>query len=350
MSAPPGPAVLPVRDAVRRCLADLDLGPDDTVLMGCSGGADSLALAAALAHTSQRVGRSTRRPGWPVRAGAVIVDHGLQAGSAAVAAATAATCRELGLDPVLVITAKVQERGSPEEAARAARYQAFETAIAEYGARALLLGHSLDDQAEQVLLALARGSGARSLAGIPPARGPYRRPLLGLTRADLAAACHAQGLTPWQDPTNAESGEGAPLRNRVRHELLPALERVLGPGTTRALARTATLARADVDLLDALAASLLDNARVGEHAFRVEALRAAPPATRTRALRQAALAAGASPADTTSRQIAQLDALLVNWRGQGAVSLAGGTQGWRECGNLYLGSISDRYLGSMPDR
>ncbi|GAB2471686.1 tRNA lysidine(34) synthetase TilS [Xylanimonas ulmi] len=356
-------AVAAVRHAVRVDLAALGPRPDDLVLVACSGGADSLALAAALAHEAGRVGRSVRSRGFTVRAGAVVVDHGLQPGSDDVAARAAAQCRALGLDPVVVRRVSVGRAGGLEAAARTARYAALDEVAADAGAVAVLLGHTLDDQAEQVLLSLARGSGARALGAIGAVRGVLRRPLLGLRRAQTQAACQALGLAWWDDPTNAP-GSGAdgatPLRTRVRHEVLPVLEDVLGPGVAQSLARSADLLRADADALDALAADLLDRARVHDEAggapapaaardpapegeygpaalvLDVAVLAAAPDAVRRRALRAAAIAVGAPAGATGARHVAALDALVVAWRGQRATALPSGASARRACGRLFL--------------
>jgi tRNA(Ile)-lysidine synthase len=358
------PAVAATRAAVRAAIAGLK--PDDVVFVACSGGADSLALAAALAHESRHVGRSVRSRGFAVRAGAVVVDHGLQPGSDDVAAAAADRRRDLGLDPVVVRRVVVGPDGTgAEDAARRARYAALDDVAAAHGAAAVLLGHTLDDQAEQVLLGLARGSGARSLAGIPPARGIYRRPLLALRRTDLRAACAAQGITWWDDPTNdlpvaeapknaAKAGGVVPLRTRVRHTLLPLLADVLGPGAVEGLARTAALLRDDADALDAAAADLLRAARLaavdgdragGDTALVVDeaaqvldiaVLAQAPTAVRGRALRAAALTVGAPAGATGAVHVAALDALVVDWRGQGGVHLPSGAIAHRVCGTLVL--------------
>ncbi|HLT83176.1 MAG TPA: tRNA lysidine(34) synthetase TilS, partial [Phototrophicaceae bacterium] len=249
--AGPAPAVAAARLAVRQALADLP--PGALVLVACSGGADSLALAAATAFVGPRAG---------LRAGAVVVDHRLQPGSADVAATAAAACRGLGLEPVEVREVEVEGGGGPEAAARTARYRALGDAAAEHGAAAVLLGHTLDDQAETVLLGLGRGSGARSLAGMPAAAGVWRRPFLGLRRHDTEACCTALGLTWAQDPTNAPDGpwrraDGGPLRRAaVRHHVLPALEEALGPGVPEALARTARRLREDEDYLTTAAREL----------------------------------------------------------------------------------------------
>ena len=225
----PAPAVASIRNAVRQCLADL--APGDLVLAACSGGADSLALAAALAFVAPRAG---------LRAGGVTVDHGLQDGSDGRAASVTTALAGLGLDPVRCVAVRVESAGGPEAAARTARYEALSRVAAETGAVAVLLGHTLDDQAETVLLGLARGSGPRSLAGMPPRRGVFRRPLLGLRRPVTASACAALGLEPWQDPHN---GDRRFARVRVRLDALPALEAAVGPGVAEALARTADQAR-----------------------------------------------------------------------------------------------------------
>ena len=238
----PGVAVAEVRSAVRACLSDLAAG--DLVLAACSGGADSLALAAAAAFVAPRLG---------LRAGGVTVDHGLQPGSAERAGEVTALLSGLGLDPVRAAAVTVPPPATaagPEAAARRARYAALDVAAKEYGAVAVLLGHTLDDQAETVLLGLARGSGGRSLAGMPARRGPYRRPFLAVRRATTGAACAELGLVPWQDPHNRDFRF---TRARVRHQALPALEAALGPGVAEALARTAAQLRADAECLDDLA-------------------------------------------------------------------------------------------------
>jgi tRNA(Ile)-lysidine synthase len=322
----PSAAVAAVRAAVRRAVDDVPAGA--LVLVACSGGADSLALAAATAFVAREAGA----PGW--RAGAVVVDHGLQAGSDDVAARAADTCRDLGLDPVLV--RRVVVVGPGEAPAREARHAALAEAADETGAVAVLLGHTLDDQAESVLLGLARGSGPRSLAGMAPVRGVLRRPLMGVTRAQTEAACAAAGLLPWHDPTNA-AGPDAPLRSRVRGEVLPVLDEVLGPGVAAALARSAELAREQADAIDEAAAALLAAARAADDpGLDVGVLAAASAGVRRAALRAAAVAAGSSPGALGRVHVLALDALVVDWHGQGPVHLPGPVEGSRRCGRLYL--------------
>jgi tRNA(Ile)-lysidine synthase len=321
----PPPAVAEVRSAVRRCLGEFAAG--DLVLAACSGGADSLALAAALAHEA---------PHGQLRGGGVTVDHGLQPGSAERAQQVTRVLAGLGLDPVECMGARVPAaagHGGPEAAARAARYQALDEAARRTGAGAILLAHSRDDQAESVLLGLARGSGARSLAGMPPRRGLYRRPLLGVSRATLRTACVALGLRPWDDPHNRDP---AYARARVRHQALPALEAALGPGVAEALARTADQARADAEVLDGLAASQAELARDGDGAWQAALLASLPAAVRTRVLRRAAIASGCPPGALTARHIEALDGLVTSWHGQRWTDLPGGIRGSRHCGKLLF--------------
>lgn len=343
-------AALACRRAVRVALGDLPAGA--LVLVACSGGADSLALAAATAWVAPRHG---------LRAGAVVVDHGLQARSPAVAEAAAAACRGLGLDPVEVVAVSVRTgpgSGGPEAAARAARHDALLAAAESSGAAAVLLGHTRDDQAETVLLRLARGSGARALAGMAPVAGVLRRPLLGLPRPVVRASLEGSGLVPWEDPHNEDPAFG---RTRVRRDLLPALAAALGPGAAPALARTADLLRADADALDAWAATALAAATVpaGEPAppaaagggsagpvgtagepggvvLDVATLAGLPVAVRTRVLRRAALDAGAPAGDLSYEHVAAVDRLVAAWHGQGPVRLPGRVRAERRCGRLHL--------------
>ena len=319
----PHPAVAATRVAVRAELAPLPAGA--LVLVACSGGADSLSLAAATAFEAPRAG---------LRAGALVVDHGLQAHSADVAAKAAAGCADLGLDPVHVLAVTVRAAGEgPEAAARSARYDALRDAAAGLGAGLVLLGHTRDDQAEQVLLGLARGSGARSLAGMPRRRDPFARPLLDLPRTTTEAACRAAGLDPGQDPHNED-----PAYRRVRaRRLLVALERDLGPGVVPALARSADLLRTDADLLDRLAGDARE--ALGEGPLDAVALAALPDAVRARVWRLVALEAGVPAGALFAVHVDALDALVgPRWRGQGPVDLPGGLQARRAGGQVLIGT------------
>ncbi|MGC5017531.1 tRNA lysidine(34) synthetase TilS [Micromonospora sp. DT47] len=340
------PPVAAIRVAVRRALAGLPAGAGP-VLVACSGGADSLALAAATAFVAPRSGR---------RAGLVTVDHGLQAGSAERAAAVARWAGEVGLDPVESVPVTVAGRpGGPEAAAREARYQALVAAARRHGAAALLTGHTRDDQAETVLLALARGAGPRGLAGMPRRREldgvPLLRPLLDVTREQTRKACAALGLTPWEDPHNADPSYA---RARVRTDVLPVLVRALGDGVLDNLARTAQLVAADTAALDDLATAALAappadrpapdglpvTAPAGVRAvgggLSVAALAALPAAVRGRVLHAWARELGAPPSALSHRHVAALDALVSDWRGQGTVHLPGGLRVARHDGRLTV--------------
>jgi tRNA(Ile)-lysidine synthase len=312
----PPRAVAVVRHAVRSGLVESTV----PVLVACSGGADSVALAAALAFE----GRNHR-----VRIGGVTVDHGLQPGSAERAEATAELMRDLGLDPVLVRTATVRPDGGPEGAARDARYAVLADAAREHGAR-VALGHTLDDQAETVLLGLGRGSGPRSVAGMVEQRVvdgvTWWRPLLAVRRATAREACADQGLPVWDDPWNADP---AYTRARLRAEVLPLLEEVLGGGVAPALARTARMLREDLDALDALAAA---HDRPAE--LPVAAVADLPAALRRRVLRLW-LRDHAVP-DLQAVHLDAVDALLARWKGQGRVDLPGGAGVVRTSGRLAL--------------
>ncbi len=319
----PHPDVATARLAVRRAVEDLPGGA--LVLVACSGGPDSLALAAAAAFALPRTG---------LRAGAVVVDHRLQEGSADVAARAAAQCAALGLDPVEVCAVAVGTAGGMEAAAREARYGALEEAAVRHGAGAVLLGHTLDDQAETVLLGLARGSGTRSLAGMAPVRGILRRPLLGMRRDQILEVCAALGLEPWHDPTNTDPH--GPRRSALRARVMPALAEVLGPGVPEALARTAEQLREDAEALEPLAAELYDRAAHGGGRYDVEVLGAAPAAIRRRALRLVVLAAGAGAGAVSREHVLAVDALVGDWRGQGHVALPDGARCRRERGMLIV--------------
>jgi tRNA(Ile)-lysidine synthase len=307
------PAIADVRRAVRGVLPLVPERPRGVeALVGLSGGPDSLALAAACGFEGPRGGR---------RVGAVVVDHGLQPDSAAVAERAAAPADRLGLDPVLVRRVEVGSAGGPEAAARLARHRAFEAAITETGAARILLGHTLDDQAETVLLGLARGSGPDAVGGMRVDAPPFLRPLLGLPRAVTVQACRDMGLEPWTDPHNSDRRFA---RVRLRLDALPALESAIGPGVAAALARTADQVQEDAAALDALATELapeLAELAEGGIALPVDALAANPPALRHRLLRLAV--EGEFGVTLTRAQTIEVARLVGDWHGQKAVHLPG---------------------------
>ncbi|KUM38545.1 tRNA(Ile)-lysidine synthetase [Arthrobacter sp. EPSL27] len=299
-------------------------GYPERVLVACSGGPDSLALAAVAAYFARR----GHVDGRPVSVGAVVVDHQLQPGSAEVAAATAVTLQELGLSPVQVRTVDVAATGmGPEAAARDARHAALEAAADDTGAGAILLGHTLDDQAEQVLLGLARGSGTRSLAGMRPVRGRLLRPFLGLRRADTLAICDAEDLVPWHDPSNTDPSFA---RSRTRVEVLPMLEEKLGPGVAESLARTAAILQLDADYLDDVANRTYLSLRDQDGdavSLPEEALRDLAPAVRFRVIAKAAAAVGGQ--QPSYQRLLAAEALLRRQGSAGPVELPGGVSAYR---------------------
>lgn len=322
------------------------------VLVACSGGRDSMALAAVSHIVCTSMG---------VRCGAVIVDHGLQAGSEQVASEAADRCRALGLGLVIVRNATVQARGEGlEAAARQARYDELCAAAHESGAIAVLLAHTMDDQAETVLIGLLRSRGVDALAGMPQvftrSGATFARPLLTLTRAETTGICEDLGVEYWDDPTNGDAVDGElpndyPLRSRVRHDLLPAIERFAGFNVTRHFAESARLARMDKEYLDQRSDEVMgeavaavdwpaSSAAVSTDAPRacvagdtndsshgiglmisVKRIAREPEAIRLRVIAHALSQAGVN---ASAAQIAAIDRLVVDWHGQGGVSLPRG--------------------------
>lgn len=319
------PSVASVRLAVRRCLADLP--SPGCVMVACSGGADSMALLAAAVFEGRPAG---------FRVIGATVDHGLQEGSAAHALGVVAQMARLGADETVSARVTVEAAGlGPEAAARQARYAILDELAPRFGAAAVLLGHTRDDQAETVLLGLARGSGGRSLAGMRRSFEGYRRPLLSVSRADTVLACQIEGWETWQDPHNTDP---AYLRARVRARVLPVLERELGPGVAATLARTADQLRTDVEYLDTLAQEAL--AGLPDPLPMVE-LTALPDAVRRRVLRLAAVRAGAPAAELFYEHVLAVDALLTDWHGQRWIDLPGPLRAVRDGGFVRFQGATD---------
>lgn len=293
--ATPDHRLLAARRAVNEALTDLS-----EVVIAVSGGADSLALAACVAHASRRSDLVAR---------AVIVDHQLQGSSADVAARAAETVRALGLSAI-VVRVDVGTQGGLEAAARSARLAALQD-VAGPGVP-IMLAHTQDDQAETVLLGLGRGSGPRSIRGMRTTDGRWLRPFLGISRADTEHVCAAEGLEWWSDPHNQDPRF---RRVRIRNEVLPLMEEVLGGGVRGALARTADQLYRDSEALDAIAATSIS--------YNVDHLAKQPEAIRRRVLRLLALDAGALPGELSATHIREMDRLVTDWHGQVRVELPG---------------------------
>lgn len=317
------PAVAAVRLGVRRALADAP--PGAAVLVACSGGPDSTALLAATVFEG-------RKAGWHVVG--LTVDHGLQAESAERAAAVVAQMAEIGAAETVTARVAVEAAGlGPEAAARRARYAVLEEVGARLEAAAVLLGHTRDDQAETVLLGLARGSGGRSLSGMRRRYDRFVRPLLDVGRADTVTACLVEGHDTWEDPHNSDP---AYARVRVRRTVLPVLEEQLGPGVAQTLARTADQLRTDMDHLDDLAEAAYAGLREADGALPVAGTAALPDAIRRRVLRLAALDAGSPGSELFHEHVLAMDALLTDWHGQKWVDLPGPVRCTRVDGVLRL--------------
>jgi tRNA(Ile)-lysidine synthase len=312
-------AVPAVRNAVRTWLENYEAG--DTILVAVSGGADSLALAHALSVESKE---------YVVSVIGVTIDHQLQEQSSAQAEKVKLQLKEFGMDCIIKkVTVNVKD--GLEASARTARYEALQEVAKEKNAVAVFLGHTRDDQAETVLLGLARGSGTRSLSGMAHHNGLYVRPLLEITRIQNERYCEELKLHFWNDPHN-QNPEFA--RVRVRNEALPALEKSIGPGIAEALARSAHLLRDDADALDHWAKR--EEIHLDLADLDCSHLEALPRAIRTRIIRAAIYAAGAPAGMVTLEHVSAVEALISAWSGQGALNLPGGVKVERISGRLSL--------------
>jgi tRNA(Ile)-lysidine synthase len=307
------PQVAATRKAVRELISELT--PGTTILVAVSGGADSLALASAANFGGRKL---------KLNVAAVIIDHGLQAGSDKVAKKAKSRCESLGIEQVVIEKVTVRQTGDGLEAqARESRYKGIEKVRAKLGASWVLLGHNLNDQAETVLLGLARGSGLRSIAAMAKVDLDRKllRPFLDISSADLRKACNDQGIEYWNDPHNKDDRF---LRVKVR-KLAENLEKTLGPGFAAALARTAEIARESDEALGLLATQLAARARAKSTAkkahFEIEPLRLAPAALRRKAIHQICLDAGAK--NLSRAQVLQIEQLITAWKGQKSSVISG---------------------------
>jgi tRNA(Ile)-lysidine synthase len=313
-------ALVELRSAVRPHLEKLDAG--DTVLVAVSGGADSLAMAAAILAESKE---------FLITAIAVTIDHQLQQGSADQAQKVSDQLKELGFQEIIIEKVSVDQSSGIEAGARTARYAALHQIAEVRNADQIYLGHTRDDQAETVLLGLARGSGARSLSGMAPVNGKIIRPMLALTREVTERVCAELNLNIWSDPHNLNQEFS---RVRVRTQVLPLMEEMIGPGIAEALARTASLLRDDADALDQMA----DVASQGHDlaSLDISHLASLPKAVRTRVIRRAIYAQGAPSGSISADHVSAVEALVTSWHGQGEVSLPGGVKVARISGRLSL--------------
>ena len=313
-------ALLELRSAVRPFLENLTAG--DSAIVAVSGGSDSLALAYALIKEA---------PNLAITLIAVTVDHQLQSGSGDQAKKVQEQLKAMGYQEVIIEKVSVVEKSGIEADARTARYAALDAIAHAFGATQIFLGHTRDDQAETVLLGLARGSGTRSLSGMATVNGKYARPFLQLTRVQTVAACAEAEITIWNDPHNANEQFS---RVRVRNKVMPVMEEEIGPGIAAALARSAAILRDDADALDEMAQAVIS--RVDLSDLDCAALAELPRAIRSRVLRAAIYAAGAPSGSVSADHLSGVEALVTSWHGQGEASLPGGVKVARISGRLSL--------------
>lgn len=301
-----------LQNAVSNLLKDFD--PADLILVGCSGGADSIALAWSASVVCKRLN---------LNLGVVIVDHQLIAESNQVAENTKKQCAEFGINQIIVKKIKVVlENEGLEAAARKARYKAFEEVIKDTNAKALMLAHTQDDQAETMLMRLTRGSGAKSLSAMSEVSGKYLRPFLHVRKFEIKDALEKEDIKYWNDPANSNSDF---LRVKVRNELIPKLIEVLGDSVVEALDRTSMLLKNDNDILDQIALNHYQENRQ----LLISKLEDLPSAIRTRVIKLAALDAGVNPGPFSFEHIEAIDALVTNWHGQSHIDLPGFVQASR---------------------
>jgi len=313
-------ASIDLRNAVRPYLEGCEAG--DGVLVAISGGADSLALAFAVLKEAQELSIN------PI---GVTINHQLQDGARAQAEKVSTQCTEMGYSEVIIKDVEVSMESGLEAGARDARYRALDQIAIVKNAKLIFLGHTKDDQAESVLLGLARGSGTRSLSGMAAKNGLYVRPMLSLSRETSEQVCIENNLEFWSDPQN-QSLEFT--RVKVRNVVLPVLEENLGPGVSDALARSAAIFRDDADALDAIAELECESLNLADLECKV--LEKMPRAIRSRILRRAIYAAGAPSGAISAAHLAFVEALVTAWHGQGEVSLPGGVKVARISGRLSL--------------
>ena len=309
-----------IRTAVRSHLEKIPAG--ETVIVACSGGADSLTLAFAVAKEAPLLALTDV---------GVTIDHQLQDGSHHQAAKVLEQFAHMGIANSEILAVTVTPTDGIEASARRARYEALSRSSDTHAGARVFLGHTRDDQSESVLLGLARGSGSRSLSAMAPENGIYIRPLLRITRVETVAACNEVGLEPWQDPHNADLRF---RRVRARLKVLPIMEENLGPGIPAALARSAALLRDDADALDEWAQR--EFAPMDGRSLDCQELSRLPRAIRSRVIRLAIYGAGAPPGSILADHVVGVEALVCAWHGQGSLDLPGGVKVARLSGRLSL--------------
>jgi tRNA(Ile)-lysidine synthase len=325
MIKPSSQTVVALRNSVKACLEP----NTKSVVVGLSGGVDSLVLTAVAVWVGERSGFTVQ---------SVIVDHGLQAGSGEIASSAAIAATRLGATSVEICNVVVGTDGGIEMAARTARRSAL---LDVANGRPILLGHTANDQAETVLLRLLRGSGAHSLSAMSACTKTWHRPFLSHLRGEIEQASDELlaplGITPWRDPHNFDDGFS---RVKMRKHL-DLLSEEFGPSIIAGLVRTSDMLRFDDQALDQIAAQCFQTAETSRFyvSVSIEELENLPSAIRTRLIKLCfdRLTTGSREnSPLTHQHVMSIEALISRWSGQGGIALPLGVTAKRECGRLVL--------------
>ena len=320
-----------VRHALRQTLV-ANTKSGQKLLVAVSGGADSLALAAATEFEAKKLN---------LKIAAAVIDHSLQPQSAQVAANTAKQLSGLGFEEVHIKKVSVGTRGGPEAAAREARYKALEELRLKTKSNFIVLGHTSSDQAETVLLGLVRGSGAKSLSGMSERTNFLLRPLLGIERKTTEQFCRDSGIKFWSDPQNKDSKY---LRVLIRKTILPFLEKQLGGSVAKSLTRTSDQLREDGQYLDAEANkkySKLARASGSSVSFDAAELAKLPAAILNRVVK---IALDGFGKESSRTHILAVTELVLSWHGQKPLTLPGVRVGRRA--NTITFTKQEKSVGS----
>ena len=303
------------RNAIKRSLMHIDIS--DNIGVGCSGGADSSAILLGLSTIYKNSNAK--------KVHVVIVNHQLQEITDTVSLNTAKLAESYGFNAHIVPVAINSTEGGAESAAREARYEAFNCMIQQYDIRAFLIGHTKNDQAEQVFLGMLRGSGTRSLSGIPEIRGIFIRPFLNeLSRKDTQQVCVENEVDYWCDPHN----DSLMYKRVAVRKLIQETEKSAEQNIVDSLVRTAQISAEDAEALDFYANSAIQ--QLDKTGWLVKDLQQFPQAVRKRAYRIKLASLNAKSDSLSFKIVAQIDNLITDWTGQGAVSVSNRITAQRE--------------------
>lgn len=311
------------RNAIKSALSTVS--KDANVGLGVSGGADSLALLIALS-TLYKGDRASQ-------VHVVSIDHQLQEITSQISQQVATLANNFGFT-THIIPIDIPETGNGAEAdARTARYSAFDTIITDHNLEAFLIGHTKSDQAEQVMLGLLRGSGTRSISGIPERRGVFVRPFLNvLNRAETQKVCNENLVTYWCDPHNDSTDY-----NRVNiRKLIKETETVTGQNIVEPLVRTAKISTEDADALDFYATVAYDT--IVSSDWNIDTLLTVPVAIRKRVYRNKLISLNIATDKVSFDALASIETLISDWHGQKVNNITS---------NLMVTRVDNRIVFSM---